>query len=143
MYYKYPPEYQPCLSGTNPAGYPTPPPYPEAGSGQFPIDDEIDDATCGAVFYEPVISNFDYVAQDEFVRNGEIGNFSAINEVVVNGEEVVPYSFPWQVRCGVIKTIYVCIGKSLDRKNTFSTTFFGKNIFLQKHFPATISLWHK
>jgi len=31
-------------SGTNPAGYPTPPPYPEAGSSDFPIDDEIDDS---------------------------------------------------------------------------------------------------
>ena len=77
-------------SGTNPAGYPTPPAYPERGSANFPQNDEIDESQCGTVFFDPVISDFDYVAQDLYVRNGtktirEVGGF------VVNGEEAVPY----------------------------------------------------
>ena len=77
-------------SGTNAAGYPTAPSYPQAGSGEFPIDEAIDESECGTVFYDPVINNFDYVAQDLYVRNATT-YMNTADGFVVNGEEAVPY----------------------------------------------------
>ena len=44
-------------------GYPTPPPYPEPGSANFPLGDYGDETQCGNPEVMPVISDFDYVAQ--------------------------------------------------------------------------------
>ena len=60
---------------TNPAGYPTAPPGPAPDPSAFPLPNPDVDSQCGRTFIEPVISNFDFVGQDKFVR-GEINDWN-------------------------------------------------------------------
>ena len=76
-------------SGTNPSGYPTPPSFPAANSESFPLTPGVDDSQCGNIAFDPVITNFDYVSQDLYVR-GDAGKYET-NDYVVNGEEAVGY----------------------------------------------------
>ena len=59
---------------TNPAGYPTAPPGPAPDPSAFPLPNPDVDSECGRTFIDPVISNFDFVGQDKFVR-GEINDW--------------------------------------------------------------------
>jgi len=50
-----------------------------------------DDSGCGVPATKPYITGFDYEAQGEQV------SYKDISTRVVNGEEAVPHSWPWQV----------------------------------------------
>ena len=60
---------------TNPAGYPTAPPGPAPDPTAFPLPNPDVDSQCGRTLIDPVISNFDFVGQDKFVR-GEINDWN-------------------------------------------------------------------
>ena len=52
-----------------------------------------DDSQCGLPTVKPQITGFDYESQ-----GNSISGFHAGSSRVVNGEEAVPHSWPWQVR---------------------------------------------
>merc|ERR1712233_260086 len=114
--------------GTNAAGYPTPPPYPEHGSANFPLDDSSDESECGNVFATAEISDFDYVAHDLYVRGvNKDQNFGG--EYVVSGEEVVPHSYPWQVGIGTRAGAY-CGGTIVTDRFVVTAAHCGVLVFI-------------
>ncbi|XP_077973771.1 chymotrypsin B-like [Styela clava] len=60
-------------------------------SGNFPPGTQ-DDSQCGVPAFSPQITGFDYVAQGAAVSESR----SVPSPRVVNGEEAIPHSWPWQ-----------------------------------------------
>ncbi|CBY30493.1 unnamed protein product [Oikopleura dioica] len=101
----------------------TPPPV----RANFPPGDLTADESCSNTAFDPIIDGFDYVAQDRYVRNGESARFS--NERVVNGEEAVPHSFPWQAGIGTQYNFY-CGGTVVAPNWVATAAHCGELVFI-------------
>jgi V8-like Glu-specific endopeptidase len=85
------------------------------------------DESCGNTAFDPIIDGFDYVAQDRYVRNGE--STRLLHERVVNGEEAVPHSFPWQAGIGTQYNFY-CGGTVVAPNWVATAAHCGELVFI-------------
>ncbi|CAK8674593.1 unnamed protein product [Clavelina lepadiformis] len=107
---------------------------PPAG-GNFPTDGQ-DDSQCGNPARQPQITGFDYKAQTAALSQYQISSSNR----VVNGEEAIPHSWPWQVGLqGSYGSLY-CGGTLVDAEWVVTAAHCAPLIFIGTYGSDQVAL---